>query len=39
LNWIGYDGKTPLHVARKSGAKDLASWLRSWGAKLAEDPE
>jgi uncharacterized protein len=37
LNWIGYDGKTPLQVAHESGAQDLIAWLRSQGAKLAEE--
>lgn len=27
LNWIGHDGKTPLDVARESGAEDLVTWL------------
>jgi ankyrin repeat protein len=39
LNWIGYDGKTPLHVARESGAKDLIAWLRDRGAELADKIE
>jgi uncharacterized protein len=39
LNWIGYDGKTPLQVAHESGAKDLITWLRGHGAKLAEELE
>src|SRR5262249_2107317 len=37
LNWIGYDGKTPLQVAHEIGAKDLGAWLRSQGAKLTEE--
>ena len=37
LNWIGYDGKTPLEVARESGVEDLVSWLRSRGGKVAEE--
>jgi uncharacterized protein len=39
LNWIGHDGKTPLQVAHESGAEDLIDWLRSQGAKLAEEIE
>lgn len=35
LNWIGYDRKTPLDVARESGDTDLVSWLQSLGAKPA----
>ena len=29
LNWVGYDRKTPLQVARESGAEDLIHWLVS----------
>jgi hypothetical protein len=25
--WVGYDGKTPLDVARESGSLDLVQWL------------
>ena len=32
-NWIGYDRKTPLDVAREGGAADLVQWLRTNGAK------
>lgn len=32
-NWIGHDHKTPLDVARESGAEELVSWLRSQGAR------
>jgi ankyrin repeat protein len=39
LNWIGYDRRTPLQVANESGAKDFGAWLRSQGAKLAEEIE
>jgi ankyrin repeat protein len=28
LNWIGYDHKTPLQVARESGNEDLIAWLQ-----------
>jgi hypothetical protein len=37
LNWIGYDGKTPLQAARESGADDLIAWLRNQGARLVEE--
>jgi ankyrin repeat protein len=37
LNWIGYDGKTPLQAAHESGVEDLIGWLRNRGAKLAEE--
>jgi uncharacterized protein len=37
LNWIGYDRLTPLDAARRSNAKELADWLRSHGAKSAEE--
>ena len=39
LNWIGYDGKTPMQAANESGAEDLIIWLRNQGAKLAEEIE
>jgi ankyrin repeat protein len=39
LNWIGYDGKTPLQVAQESGEMDLIIWLRGQGARLAEEVE
>jgi ankyrin repeat protein len=32
LNWLGHDGLTPLQAALRSGAEDLATWLRSRGA-------
>lgn len=35
LNWIGYDGLTPLDAARRSGANELADWLVAYGAKRA----
>ena len=28
LNWVGYDGLTPLDAANRSGARELAAWLR-----------
>jgi ankyrin repeat protein len=33
INWVGYDGLTPLGAARRSGAGDLAEWLCGLGAK------
>lgn len=39
LNWVGYDGKTPLQAAHESGVEDLSDWLRNQGAKLAEEIE
>ena len=39
LNWIGYDRKTPLQVAKESAADDLIRWLRSQGAKLPDELE
>ena len=37
LNWIGWDDLTPLDAAERSGATDLAQWLRARGARSAED--
>jgi len=34
-DWIGYDGLTPLDVARRSGARDVAEWLEAEGAASA----
>jgi ankyrin repeat protein len=31
-HWVGYDGLTPLGAAERSGALELAEWLRSEGA-------
>jgi ankyrin repeat protein len=36
INWVGYDGLTPLDVARRSGADDLASWLVVMGGRTAK---
>ena len=33
INWIGFDALTPLDAARRSGAGDLAAWLRTRGAR------
>jgi hypothetical protein len=35
-DWIGYDGLTPLDVARRSGARDVAEWLEADGAASAQ---
>lgn len=35
LNWIGYDGLTPLDAARRSRADALAEWLQEQGARSA----
>jgi hypothetical protein len=37
LNWIGYDGLTPIDAARRSEAWGLIEWLASRGAKSAKD--
>ncbi|MGQ0836718.1 MAG: ankyrin repeat domain-containing protein [Gammaproteobacteria bacterium] len=37
LNWIGYDGLTPVDAARRSGAGELAAWLCSRSARTAEE--
>ena len=36
LNWIGYDGLTPLDAATRSSASELVEWLRSRGARSAK---
>lgn len=33
LDWIGYDDKTPLDIARASDADAVVRWLRDQGAK------
>jgi len=35
LNWVGYDGLSPLDAARRSGAESLVHWLRGVGARPA----
>jgi uncharacterized protein len=35
LNWVGYDGLTPLDAAIRSGAEELVHWLRQQGAASA----
>jgi ankyrin repeat protein len=37
LNWIGYDHRTPLQVARESGVAELVDWLLAQGARTAAD--
>ncbi|MFI1938266.1 ankyrin repeat domain-containing protein [Streptomyces purpureus] len=32
IRWVGWDGKTPLDVARESGAEEVVRWLRKQGA-------
>jgi len=39
LNWIGWGQHKPLDAAQESGASDLVEWLRSQGAKSAQDLE
>jgi len=36
LNWIGYDGLTPLDAAIRSGASELVEWLSSRSARSAK---
>ena len=36
-NWIGWDDLTALDVAERSEATDVVDWLRSLGAKSADD--
>ncbi|MHA6481607.1 ankyrin repeat domain-containing protein [Paenibacillus sp. strain BS8-2] len=35
LDWVGYDGLTPLDAAKRSGADKLADWLIAKGAKTS----
>jgi ankyrin repeat protein len=35
LNWLGYNGQTPLDVAQKCGREGVVAWLTSLGAKRA----
>jgi hypothetical protein len=37
LNWVGFDGLTPLDAANRSGAVALAAWLREHGARSAAE--
>ena len=38
MNWVGFDNLTPLDAALRSDAEELASWLRTRGAKSAQEP-
>lgn len=38
LNWVGYDGLTPLDTARRADATAVAEWLAEHGATSAEHP-
>jgi len=35
MDWVGYDGLTPVEAARRSDAREVADWLRGLGAKTA----
>ncbi|HST49260.1 MAG TPA: ankyrin repeat domain-containing protein [Jatrophihabitans sp.] len=35
LDWVGYDGLTPLDAARRAGADDVVGWLLRHGARSA----
>jgi hypothetical protein len=37
IDWVGFDALTPLDAARRSGAEQLANWLRTRGANSAEE--
>jgi ankyrin repeat protein len=37
VNWIGYDGLTPLDAATRNRAGELAQWLRDQGARSAKE--
>ena len=37
LNWVGYDGLTPIDAANRSGAAELVEWLHRQGANSAKD--
>ena len=37
LNWVGYEGMTPLDVAVRNHAGELIKWLRDHGAKPAKE--
>lgn len=39
INWIGYDGLTPLDAAARTGAEDLVHWLSGRGGKSSKDRE
>jgi len=33
INWVGYDGLTPVDAANRSRAEDVVEWIRSLGAR------
>lgn len=33
MNWVGHAGSTPLDVARRNGAREVAEWLEGKGAR------
>lgn len=37
INWIGFDGLTPLDAALRSDAADVSAWLRTRGAQSAAE--
>ncbi|MGH8871256.1 MAG: ankyrin repeat domain-containing protein [Acidimicrobiia bacterium] len=37
LNWVGYDGLSPIDAASRSGAKEVVEWLHDLGARSAEE--
>jgi ankyrin repeat protein len=39
LNWVEYDGLTPLDAAARSGARELVGWLRDRGARSGKKLE
>jgi hypothetical protein len=38
LNWIApWDGHTPMDAARRGGTDELVAWLRTRGARTADE--
>jgi ankyrin repeat protein len=37
LNWVGWDGLSPLNAAERHGDADLAAWLRGRGGRSAQE--
>jgi ankyrin repeat protein len=37
VNWVGWDGLTPLDAAQRSNADELVRWLRSIGGTTARE--